>query len=249
MRPAAVALCCYLTACLALAAPAPKPKEAELYKPGWDKPLDPDKDCKFRQTKNELTLTVPAKDHDYDPRRKQLNAPRLLRDVEGDFVVEARVGGELKATADSSVKGAVSHAAGGLFVMLGNKSGVTVHLMFGSRRDGGEPVAFVAFQAPSANGKGGAFGLWKGDHKRWFLPAGAKHAYLRIERRGDTIGGWVSADGKEWLKYMHPITYGDKPAAKLKVGLIATSTSKDEVKVTFDQFKLTTLPAENKAPK
>ena len=60
----------------------PEPVET-FFKPGWDKPVDPDKDCKFVQAKDSLTIRLPAKDHDFDTKRRKYYAPRMLREVKG----------------------------------------------------------------------------------------------------------------------------------------------------------------------
>src|SRR4051812_2737975 len=79
-----------LASALAFAAdPDPNP-----FMDGWDKPVDPDKDCMFDKVKSGLTITVPGKDHDLGVERGRMNSPRFLRDVEGDFVVQVRVGGD-----------------------------------------------------------------------------------------------------------------------------------------------------------
>jgi hypothetical protein len=69
-----ISLATLLLTCTALAAPAPQPFTA-----GWERSLDPDKDCKFLRDKGALSIEMPGTDHDYDPLRERVNAPRLLR--------------------------------------------------------------------------------------------------------------------------------------------------------------------------
>ncbi len=63
----------------------------------WDKPVDPDHDCKFLVGKNMLTIEVPGKDHDLGADRGVMNAPHLFRDVEGDFTAQVRVDGDFSS--------------------------------------------------------------------------------------------------------------------------------------------------------
>src|SRR5262245_43971475 len=85
-------LCCPVLFSLALAAPVPRPKEGAFEK-GWGRPRDPDKDCKLTLGATSLAIEVPGKPHllHRGGQRPLLNAPRLLRGVEGDFVAEVRV--------------------------------------------------------------------------------------------------------------------------------------------------------------
>src|SRR5438309_1058286 len=68
-----------------------KPKEIK----GWGKVTDPDGDCTFKEDKGKLTITVPAGFHGLHPKRA-MNAPRVLREVEGDFTATVKVTCALK---------------------------------------------------------------------------------------------------------------------------------------------------------
>lgn len=89
-------------------------------------------------------------------------------------------------------------------------------------------------------GKLGSFALFE---EREGGSTGAQHngplipgtAYLWMERRGKTIYGRVSKDGKNWtdLKQIDTVW-----PAKLKVGLNAINSSNEPFTVTFEEFKL-----------
>ena len=78
---------------VSVAAPIPEDK-SELK--GWGQAIDPDKDCKFQAEKGGLTIVVPGKDHDLGIERGVMNAPRVLRPVEGDFIVQVKVSGKFE---------------------------------------------------------------------------------------------------------------------------------------------------------
>src|SRR5262245_58530440 len=126
MRPLALILTCSLAG-LALSAPVPKPREW-LFAPGLDRPIDPDGDSKFTLGKGSLAIEVPGGDHDLDPARKRTNAPRVLREVEGDFRIEVRISGDYRISETSSTKGATAGAAGGLLIMVDEKRGKCLRL-------------------------------------------------------------------------------------------------------------------------
>src|SRR5207244_787546 len=86
-----------------VAAPAPFPKPPKVsssWYEGWDKPeVPPWGDCRLDRRGDRLTITLPG-DEKYrgiflcpSPTRD----PRLLRDVEGDFVIEVQLEGQVRS--------------------------------------------------------------------------------------------------------------------------------------------------------
>jgi hypothetical protein len=106
------ALAALLLVCSAFATPAPEP-----FISGWDTPVDPDHDCKISRSGDSLTIEVPGTDHDYDPIRKCFNAPRLLRDIEGEFDIQVRVRIDCRPSVKSSVKGQPSFVSAGILLI------------------------------------------------------------------------------------------------------------------------------------
>jgi hypothetical protein len=68
---------------------------------GWMSVTDPDKDCEFRLLGNKLTVTVPETNHNLHPVRG-LNAPRVLKKVNGDFTVQVKVTADFKPGKEST---------------------------------------------------------------------------------------------------------------------------------------------------
>jgi hypothetical protein len=231
--PAALAL----AATAALAAPIPEPK-AELHKPGWEQ-IDPDKDCQFSKGTTGLTIKLPAKDLDLDVRRRRLNAPRMVRDFEGDFRMEVHVKGNFHATREASAANAVSGSSAGLYVHLGSKAAASLHFVFGAVQLNGQERRFVTIKRVHEGSVATSANLRYDGGKGWPLKTG--EAFLRLERSGVRLSGFYSADGKKWV----PLGGLDHPPLpeKLKVGIIAFNTSKGKLEVTFDELKLTKAPA------
>src|SRR5262249_6615698 len=94
-------LLCALAAVLVQATPAPFPRTDRPWYTGWDRPADPRRDCRFDRKGGRLTITVPGKGHEIDLAKGRLQAPHLLRSVEGDFAVQVRVGGNFRPTGRS----------------------------------------------------------------------------------------------------------------------------------------------------
>src|SRR5947209_9057939 len=70
---------------------------------GWGTAIDPDGDCKFTVAKDALTITVPGTDHALCIEQNRMNAPRVLRSVEGDFICQVKVSGKYPTGASSLV--------------------------------------------------------------------------------------------------------------------------------------------------
>ena len=54
----------------------------------WGQVIDPDADSRFRATRTSLTVTVPAAPRVFAPERGRSNAPRVVREVQGDFLAQ-----------------------------------------------------------------------------------------------------------------------------------------------------------------
>jgi len=62
---------------------------------GWGQMIDPDGDCRFEVGKNVVTVTFGPGKHGLDAEQDRMNAPRVLRSVDGDFSVSTIVKGNL----------------------------------------------------------------------------------------------------------------------------------------------------------
>lgn len=218
------ALFLLLATCTVFAAPAPKDS--------WQQ-VDPDHDCKFARKRGTVTIELPGTDHDLAPKRKRFNAPQLLRDVEGDFIVQVRVCGSFHPSAKSSVDGEEPSVAAGLVLIPANEN--CIRLEYGAYRRKENQRNCPAFRMRGER----VLGLemdwdvsWKKDNRA----RNEEHIYLKLERRGHFIYEAISPDGEEW-SYQFRVEDHDLPA-KVKVGLAACSTSTEPFKPHFDNFKL-----------
>jgi regulation of enolase protein 1 (concanavalin A-like superfamily) len=213
-----------LAACAALAAPAPEPRPFET---GWDKPIDPDKDCRFRIDKGVLTITVPGVDHDLGVERGLMNSPRLLRDVEGDFVAQVRVKGTFQPSATSSTTERLPFVGAGLLLMASDQTYIRLERAALRRSDDVKTYANWELRQD---------GKWVLSGDATVLPLEDKDTYLRLERKGDKLLAWASHDGDKWSE-LPPLEV--KLPARLKVGVSCGGTSTDVFAPRFDHFKLT----------
>ncbi len=212
-------------ACAALASDNGPDPEPNPFQDGWDKPIDPDKDCKFRRQRGGLTIAVPGKDHGLAFERGRMNAPRLLRTVEGDFLIQVRVSGALTPSDLSSAPSRVPFLGAGLVLMASEKTYVRL-----------ERAAFRRDMVSTyANWELRRDGDWVLAGDASVCPLKGEAAYLRLERKGDSLLASVSEDGKEW-KQLPALEL--KLPAKLKLGVTANSTCTEPFSPHFDRFEL-----------
>jgi regulation of enolase protein 1 (concanavalin A-like superfamily) len=212
-RFAAVVLCA-LAVLPVSAAPAPPPQP---WLSGWDRPVDPDGDCLFHRHGEALALTVPGKSHLLNGKWK--NAPRLLREVEGDFVAQVRVSGAFQPVLGGEEE--FPFQAAGL-LLLADEGGVTRLQRVVLLRDG-KAVSRVVREYSNGGGRTDA------------AAGEAVPLRLRLERSGDWLRAGFSEDGAAWT-WLRPGTF--KLPRKVKVGVLAENSSAAGFTVEFDEFRL-----------
>lgn len=210
----------------------------------WSEQIDPDKDCKFVTDKDALSIGIPGKDHDLWPKDKKMNAPRLLKEVEGDFDVQVRVDVTATLSKKSTAAGRAAYVAAGLLIIPG-EAHVFRHEFGLSRQFDGVP--YYASHLIHKSGNGGYSYWWEGS-RGWKLPKGLRVVWLRLERRESNgisdLNCMASADGKKWVV---TTTHGiGRCPTKVKIGLFAVSTSSEPFSPRFDEWKLSPVKSEKK---
>jgi RNA polymerase sigma factor (sigma-70 family) len=193
---------------------------------GWGTATDPDKDCKFTYAKGNLTITVPGKDHDLGVERQRMNAPRVLRPVEGDFIVQVKVSAKFKPEeADTDDRAAFQGA--GLLVLDDDNN--YLRLERASYTRGDDTHHYTNWELRK-----------DGEVERFGSPddqplEDGKDTWLRIERHGDKVSAAISQDGEKWTDLEPKDVSFPK---KVQVGVAAVNTSKQEFAPQFSEFKL-----------
>src|SRR5262249_5191209 len=172
--------------------------------------------------RDKLTIVVPGRGHELDLDGKRLNAPRLLREVEGDFMVQVWVGG-------------VPRPASGL-----RRAGLLL-------TDGDEFLRFAWGAGAYTEGHAFYTDQESLSSKNTDCSSSSdlpidKPAYLLVERRGEYLVLATSLGGKDWcLVDLRRFTTLKR---KVKAGVFAESTAPGPFKALFDKFRLTTLVPE-----
>jgi len=225
-----------LWACVALAAPAPVP-----FMPGWSRPVDPDKDCKVTGDRDSFTIEMPGGDHDYELRRQRFNAPRILRDFEGDFEIQMRVKIDGSPSRQSAANDQPSYVSAGFLVMFPRPFAWECRWDYRVGGQGAEADGCAAQRVwLGKRGEGGMFDDLDRTSPKWPFKAKPEYVYLRLEQWGGMLAYYVSPDGKQWVNAGGTGSFALMTApTQFKVGLVACSTSADSCKVRFDQIKIT----------
>ncbi|QJW99880.1 hypothetical protein FTUN_7503 [Frigoriglobus tundricola] len=208
------------------AAPGAGPSPAKTVLATWGTVNDPDGDCKFSVSKGRLSIGIPGKDHALGVERGQMNAPRVLRDVEGDFIAQVRVSGEFLQGAESVVANRRPFHGAGLLLWHDDKN--YIRLERAELVSEKTNMRYASFEQ-RRNGEFVRVG------NAATLPLTEKETYLRLERRNGKVYGAASADGVEWSS-LQPIAV-ELPRS-VRIGVAAGHNTSSRFDPTFDEFKL-----------
>jgi regulation of enolase protein 1 (concanavalin A-like superfamily) len=195
---------------------------------GWGNAVDPDGDCKFTVQKGRLSIGIPGVDHALGFERGQMNAPRVLRAVEGDFIAEVKVSGPFPAGAASLVTARRPFHGAGLLIWQDEKNYIRLEraeMVFEGRN-----LSYASFEARS----NGEF-VRKGDGSELPLSEGATN--LRVERRGGNVYASISTDGIQWSS-LQPIAV-ELPNTVF-IGVAAGHNTSSPFEPVFEDFKVFT---------
>ena len=187
---------------------------------GWGTAFNPDNDCTIKVEGKDLTVEVPGKPHGFIP---EYNAPRVIRDVEGDFQATVKVEGTFQPGGTSTNTKTVPFNGAGLVVWKDAEN--YIRLEHAAILRNGKVSTYAMLEELEGGHQGASH---SGP-----LPPGT--AYLRIERRGGRVVAGISPDGSQW-KALRPIDVNYPP--KLKVGIAAVNSSSLPMTAKFVDFTL-----------
>lgn len=197
---------------------------------GWGRVTDPDRDCKLTAEKGKLTVTVPGTNHNLNP-AVGMNAPRVLREVEGDFTATVKVTGEFDPGETASLPGGGPFNGAGLLVWADDRNYLRVerdiwwvpeikkHACYPPLVEYYKDGEYQDTDPPGTTDE-----FFKG-----------KSTYLRVERKGKMVTASYSHDGKKWTAAKEVAV--DLPR-KVRVGVAAVSTSAKPFAVEFEGFEV-----------
>ena len=203
---------------------------------GWGSPIDPDGDCAFDLQDGALVITVPAgpPPHDLSEEIDSSNAPRVLHEVTGDFILQVRVDGDFNPGEKSTQPGRTGYTGAGLVLFADAKNYVRLERAT-LQRAGGPRHNYGNFEV-RINGQLQRIGITSD------LPLEDNQpVYLQLTRRGATMFGAISHDGKKWTEGDPKAIGADWPQTLL-AGVAAISTSVDVFTPYFSDIRTTNNP-------
>jgi len=180
---------------------------------GWGQLIDPDRDCEVTAKGGSLQFKVLAKLHDYSSEIKVQNAPRVLRELKGDFIVEVKVSGEFKPGAEGTHPQRGGYHGAGLIVIKDKDNYISLHRGSILNLDG-QVHQYANFELR----KGG-----ERTNSQSEIQIPDEDTYLRLERRGNRICNATGPDGVHWTSY-EPIEL-EMPET-IQFGFVGINTSK-----------------------
>jgi hypothetical protein len=225
----------FVVAVPVVAAPPPKDSATTKILRLFGEVIDPDKDCTISLDGERLRMSIPGTTHGIHFDGSNNNAPRVLQDVTGDFVVKVKV----VKTALPADYGPEGLAGAGLIVTDADQAATfqRFHTIASTSGGGSNRVECYRFSSsftdPPSAMKAGVFSM--GGH----LPSGAadKPVYLKVTRTGSTVSTATSADGTAWVSdSKHTL----KLSRTVRVGVFANHSGKKPYEAEFESFTVST---------
>jgi regulation of enolase protein 1 (concanavalin A-like superfamily) len=191
--------------------------------PGWGRPVDPDGDCKIRADGDKLLFEIPGTKHDLSVEVGDVNAPRVIRPIEGDFIAQVTVSGNLQHNGKGTSDKFSPYHGAGLLIWLDGQTYIRLERALTIPPDR-EAVHYVNFELR----KDGKMADWDSA----VIPI--SDTTLRIERRGAHVYGQVSLDGIHWTA-LKPIDV--QLPKEVKLGVAAINTSSEVFRPEFTDFE------------
>lgn len=194
----------------------------------WGGLVDPEGDSVVNVVSGGLTCEVPGTLHDLNIDIGKTNAPRIVQEVEEDFVATVKVAGSFEPGVVRTGPKSVPYNGGGLLAW--SDEGNYVRLERGAMCRNNRVLGFAAFESREKGTRAEVHNKGGRDPRQ--------DLWLRLERHGKTFAGFISTDGKEW-ESLEPMEI-DWPS-RLKVGVDAVNSCGDRMSVRFQDYSLKKL--------
>ena len=175
----------------------------------------------WSRAKTRLRIIVPGKTHILSAEIGRVNAPRILRDIKGDFDVSVRVAGTSHPAGKATTTVYPPYHGAGLLIWQDQEN--YVRLEIAADLQHGKARPYVNFEYRKDGALAASSGIKNTD--------GSNH--LRLKRRGAEIYASFGPDGVRWTSFS-PLTA--KLKDRLNVGVAAINSSTKPLTAEFEGF-------------
>lgn len=193
--------------------------------PGWGEVVDPDGDCKIQRDKDKITITIPGKAHDYAAELQRWNAPRIMGEIKGDFIVEVKVSGTFRPSDVSTIAERRSYNGAGFLLIKDKDNYINLHKGAVYLNDRIRHYANFELRKDAEL-----------TISRYEVELDEQDTYLRLERRGNKFTAMASHDGVRWKIYDEPIEV--EFPAELKLGVEARNSSDQSFRCSMEGLSI-----------
>lgn len=203
----------------------------------WGTVFNPAGRCKVAIQADRARMVVPGGVYDFSGMNGRKNAPRILRNVDGDFIVSVKVTGEFKPGKPSSGSNTFPFVSAGLLLWESNDNYLRLERDTWTDEEG-EHWSYTPLFEYWKNGRnlkpaqGTVLPYFKGTN-----------TWLRLTRSGERIKAEISHDGVDWIAAGTAMT---QFGPGLQLGVMAINTSTQPHEVVFSEFSLI-KPRRNRA--
>jgi regulation of enolase protein 1 (concanavalin A-like superfamily)/predicted Ser/Thr protein kinase len=228
--PAAAAKADKPTEKLAAVLPPSKPAtKAPSILTDWGDAVDPDHNCTFALANGQLHIKVPGTQHDLSREVGKMNAPRMVRDVEGDFRAETVVDGNLPSDPRSLYERRVPFHGAGLLIWQDDENYIRLERAHAYYAPRGMWMCYPNWEARRQGQQ-----ARKGRLNEAVLKEN-EPVFLRVVRTGDVFTAFYTQDGQVWKELPAIRIDFDR---KLRVGVCAIQNTPSPFDAVFADLKV-----------
>lgn len=190
----------------------------------WGRIIDPKGDCSVEEQDGAVSMTVIGR-HDLSIElAERMDAPRVMREIEGDFIAMVKVEGGFRATGPSTIDTRRPYLGAGLLLWQDQKN--YVRLEHASVDVDGQVFDYLGFEERKNGQPNVAYNQLrlKGDTVR-----------LRLERRNGKLYSAAAYEAEQWGGYL-PLQI--ELPAKVQIGVAAVSSSALPFVAQFSEFEV-----------
>jgi regulation of enolase protein 1 (concanavalin A-like superfamily) len=222
-----------LAACVIVDGTAAVDKKSQAIR-DWGLVIDPLGDCTITEEGGKLTIEVPGRVHGLNASLGGQDAPRVLREVDGDFTAEVKVIGDFKPGRKSAIPQVVAPFNGaGLLLWQDKQNYLRLERNAFWIEDAGSYACYPPLVEYYQDGKfqetnppGTLDEFFKG-----------KATWLKLKRQGKKVVASYSHDGEEWQAAKQIEV---ELPRKLQIGVASVNSSIMPFVVKFKEFKVST---------